>query len=100
MPAFFREYDPVGAFRIELCNHIACIGQGCAIELLSLSVQLLELARNRIRFVLVTRHEQLDATQCTSDPARRIQSGTKNESDSAGSDRFPLQARSANHRSQ
>jgi hypothetical protein len=100
VPAFLCEYDSVSRVRIELRNHVPRISESCTIDFLTLSVKVFQLAGDRVRFVLVFGHEELDTTQSRADSARSIQSRAQDETNSTGSDGLSFKSRRSDHRSQ
>src|SRR5687767_8465540 len=97
MPSLFRENDPECRVEIELRDHVASISKRPAIEILSNLVQLLQLASDRIRFMLVLRHQQRDAVDCGANSSCRIQAWRKYEPHPARGNRFCIEACCTDH---
>ena len=98
VPALLRQHDAVGRRKIHREHQRARLLERRAIDLLPARVELLELTRDRVGLLLVRREHQLDAAQRAAESARGVESRREDEADAARRQRFPLEARRANHR--
>src|SRR5882762_3098122 len=84
MPGVVGKHDGEHLVEIHRQYFLAGLLEGRVIYVLTPLIQLLELARNRVRLVLVLREKELDSPNRVSEPTRRVQSRRQDESDSAG----------------
>ena len=85
---------------IERVDQLARARERRAIDLLPLAIELLELARDRVRLVIVLRHQQLDAAQRVAEAPDGVQSRREDEADASRGERLALEPRRANERAQ
>src|SRR5215211_4760990 len=100
MPVFAGKYDSVCLRGIELLKHFASLVERFMVELLPPSVELLELARDCVCFVLVFAHEELHAAHRMADSSRGVEARGENKTDTTRGHQLARQACRANHRSQ
>src|SRR5712672_2313094 len=81
------------------CQHfLAGLLERGAIDLLASLIQLFELARNHVSFVLVFGEKQPDTTNRVPQPACGVESWCENEPDPSGGKLFPVQTRRSEQR--
>ena len=98
MPALFGEYDAIGRRQIHLENERTCLLERRAIDLLAPSVELLELARDRIGVGVVFAQQELDTFECVGESPDGIETRRENEADPPRVERLPLETDRANER--
>src|SRR6202030_2556321 len=81
MPGVVSKHDGEHLVEIHRQYFLTGLFEGGVIYILTAPVQLLELARNRVRLVLVFREQKLDSPNRVSEPARRVQSWREDEAD-------------------
>src|SRR5438270_8886243 len=100
MPAVLGEHDAIGPIQVEVREELACPNEGCAIDLLTPLVQLLEVPSERVRLMLVIREQELDAADSVPETAHCVESRRENETDASRGHGLVGEASGANERAQ
>src|SRR6185503_12898001 len=87
VPPFRGEHDAIRLVEIELAHELACLYERCPVDLLAARIQLLQLTRDDVRFVLACGEEQLDTANGMAQSASGIEPGREDEPDAAGGER-------------
>src|SRR2546430_17716613 len=99
MPRVVGEDDGVLFVEIHRQHLLTRLLERGVIDLLAAVIQLLELASDHVRFVLVLREYQLDSANGVAESPSRVQSRGKNETDSSRGQLASTQSRRAQQRS-
>ena len=91
VPPVLREDDTVRGVEVERLDELARARERPAIDFLAVAIELLQLARDRVRLVLVLGHQELDAAQRVAEPAHGIEPRGEDEADAARIERLSLE---------
>src|SRR5687768_1769176 len=100
MPRLVGEDDAERIVQIHLQHPLPRLVEGPAVNLLPLVIQLLQLARDRVRLVLVFSEKQLDTADRVAQPSSGIQPRREDEAEPAGRERLSIETSSANERAE
>src|SRR4026208_488248 len=91
MPRLVRQHNSEYFVEVELQHSLTRLLERRAVDLLPLVIQLLQLAGDCIRRVLVLAHQQLHTPDRVSQPPGGIEPGSEYEADPAGGQLLSIQ---------
>jgi hypothetical protein len=100
VPPLSREHEAVGGVEVDPVHLAARLAERRAVDLLAAAVELLELAGDLERAVLVVGGEQLDAREAAPQPPDRVEARREDEADPAGGELPGVEPRRAHERAQ